>query len=178
MCPRRKVDRPQPSHRPLLISSVLEAPTTFVKSLGLPTHLRCPPARPHQQKSPILQKLRRLSFNRVSHKLQQPPKAKQPHSHPQQSVPHNRCHQHRQRQHNNRNPKRMRQPVQRMLMALRILRDPALPTSSGKHGATILSPLHQPQPKSSQQFTRLPLPNLCHPTNNILFASLSGQANG
>lgn len=105
--------------------------------LGLPTHLRCPPPRPHQQKSPVLQKLRRLPFDRVPHKLQQPPKAEQPDSHPQQSVPHNRRQQHRQRQNNNRYPKRMRQPVQRMLMALRVLRDPTFPTTSAQHGDTI-----------------------------------------
>ena len=118
------------------------------KSLDLPTHLRHPPSRPHQQKSPVLQKLRRFSFDRVPHKLQQPPKAKQPDSHPKQLVPHNRSQQHRQRQNNNRYPNRMRQPVQRMLMALRVLRNPAIPTSSAKHGDTILSHLHHPQPKS------------------------------
>jgi len=130
------------------VSLYRSATAIFAKSLGLPTHLRCPPSRSHQQKSPVLQKLRRLPFNRMPNKLQQPSKTEQPDSHPQQSVPHNRRQQHRQRQKNDRYPKRMRQPVQRMLMALRIFRNPALPTSSSQHGDTIRPPLHHPQPKS------------------------------
>jgi hypothetical protein len=38
-----------------------------------------------------------------------------------------------QRYQDHRNPKRMRQPVHRMLMALRILRDPRFPAASGEH---------------------------------------------
>src|SRR3984885_15984274 len=44
----------------------------------------------------------------------------------------------------------MRQPVQRMLMALRVLRNPTLPTPSAKHSETIYFLLHSPQPKSSR----------------------------
>ena len=102
--------------------------------LSLPSNLRRPPSRPHQQEPPILNELRRLAFNRMPDKLQRPSKTEQPQPHPQQSVPHNPRHQHRQRHHNDRYPKRMCQPVQRMLMALRILRNPAIPTPSTKHG--------------------------------------------
>jgi hypothetical protein len=170
--PHRKTTGHSTSRQSLLVVLCYRSLTTSsAKSLGLATHLRRPPARPHQQKSPVLQKLRRLPFDRVPHKLQQPPKAKQPDSHPQQSVPHHRRQQHRQRQHNNRNPKRVCQPVQRMLMTLRILRDPALPTSSTKHGDTILSPLHHPQPKSSKQ-----PPDCLSPASAIQPTTPSSQA--
>jgi hypothetical protein len=109
------------------------APFFRVSSLGLPSHLRRPPPRPHQQKPPILQELRRLSLNRMSNELQRPTETKQSHSNPQQAVPHHRRHQHRKRHHDDRYTKRMRQPIQRVLMALRVLRNPTLPTPSTKH---------------------------------------------
>jgi hypothetical protein len=108
---------------------------THTKKLHFTPHLRRPPPRPHQQKPPILQKLRRLPLNRMPNELQRPPKTKQPHSHPQQPVPHHPRHQHRQRHDNDRYPKGVCQPIQRVLMALRILSNPAIPTPSSKHVA-------------------------------------------
>jgi hypothetical protein len=72
--------------------------------LNLPSHLRGPPPRSHQQKPPILQKLRRPALNRVPHELQHPPETKEPQSQPQQPMPHDSRRSHRQRRHDDRYP--------------------------------------------------------------------------
>ena len=93
-------------------------------------NLRRPPSRAHQQKSPVLQKLRRLPFKRMPDKLQRPSCQKQSHRDPQRRMPYESDQEQRQRKYNHRNPERMRHPIDRMLVALRILPNPAVPTSS------------------------------------------------
>src|ERR1700722_4723723 len=133
---------------------------THTKKLRFTPHLRRPPPRPHQQKPPILQKLRRLPLNRMPNELQPPPKTKQPHPPPQQPVPHHPRHQHRQRHDDDRYPKGVCQPIQRALMALRILTNRAVPTPSSKHVAhptpALTSPATSKKPRGCVSLKRSP----------------------
>jgi hypothetical protein len=98
-----------------------------------PANLRPPPAHPHQQKSPVLEKFRRLPLKRMPHKLTNPSQHKQPERIRPQPVHKNGAHKHHHRNHKRRNPQRMARPVHRILMARRILRNPLLATPVPQH---------------------------------------------
>ena len=104
-----------------------QSPSLAAEALSLPRHLRQPPADAHKQKSPVLQKLRRLAFERVSDELKQPADDEESAGYPERQAQPD-CERHKyQRQHDQRNAQCVAGAIERMLMAARVLPDPLVP---------------------------------------------------
>src|SRR6185312_8821990 len=105
--------------------------------LGSSAHLGPPPAHTHQQKAPVLKKLRWFVFKSMANELQQPAEYKQSGGkHPERMIENSHDGK-RQRDHNQRNAKAMAQPIDRMGMAACVLRDPLFAGASAWHARII-----------------------------------------
>ena len=72
-------------------------------------------------------------FEGVSEELERPAYDEEGNAHPEQAVPEDARDQDGQREHDEGNAKGVSEPVQRVLMALRVFIDPTVPTTARKH---------------------------------------------
>ena len=95
--------------------------------------LRPPPAHPYKKKTPILKKLRRLPLESMADELENPSHQEQTQPIQPQAMVENARYENGDRKQDCRNPKRVKRPVDGMLMTGTILRDPLLASASARH---------------------------------------------
>jgi hypothetical protein len=93
---------------------------------GPAVDLSPPPAHAHKQKTPVVKELRRLTLERVPHKLENPSDEEQRQRIQPQRVEEDAGNKKRARQQNSRNAQRVTHPVHWMPMTGAVLRDPLL----------------------------------------------------
>src|SRR4029079_4412957 len=92
-----------------------------------------PPAQADEEEAPVVEELRRLALEGMADELEDPAYQKQREGEGPDPADEQRDHRQRQRQHDQRNAERVAEPVDRVLMALRVLRDPLVPRASTEH---------------------------------------------
>src|SRR5262245_22315941 len=102
--------------------------------LGLAAHLGKPPAESYEEETPVVKELGRLAFDGVADELKNPPDDEKSYGQEPEAGHEQRDDEERDRQYDERDPQRVAQAIDGMLMALRVLRDPVIPGPSAKHG--------------------------------------------
>src|SRR5436305_10639985 len=95
-----------------------QTPSRFAVDLGPP------PAHAHKKKAPVLEELRWLALKRMPHELQNPSRHEQPQSPGPQPVITESDQKHCHGDENRWDPQRVAHPVDRVLVASRIARNP------------------------------------------------------
>jgi len=116
--------------KPCLSSDFRKTDTT----LSLPSNFRGPPAGAYQQKPPVREEFRRLAFEGVTYKLENPPNNKKSESQGPETVQKRSSEKQDQRQNDQRNADGVAEAIDRMLMAGGVLRDPVIPGAIAEHG--------------------------------------------
>ncbi len=130
---------PERSHRPspggrLSRSTVPQIQRSIsLCPLRFSVDLRPPPAHPYKKKTPILKKLRRLPLESMADELENPSHQEQTQPIQPQAMVENARYENGDRKQDCRNPKRVKRPVDGMLMTGTILRDPLLASASARH---------------------------------------------
>lgn len=130
---------PERSHRPspggrLSRSTVPQIQRSISPCpLRFSVDLRPPPAHPYKKKTPILKKLRRLPLESMADELENPSHQEQTQPIQPQAMVENARYENGDRKQDCRNPKRVKRPVDGMLMTGTILRDPLLASASARH---------------------------------------------
>src|SRR5262245_17726632 len=104
---------------------------------GSPSHLGRPPAQADQEKTPVVEKLRRLSFKRVADELEHPADQEERQRDGPEPGDEKRRHDQHERDHDQRDAQRVAEAIHRMLMAGRVLRDPLIPGFSAQHKCSL-----------------------------------------
>ncbi len=97
-------------------------------------HLGPPPAHAYEQEAPIVEELRRLAFEGVSDKLEDPSQNEEAESIGPQAMHKDAADKQQQRNQDGRDSERVARAVNRMLVAGRILFDPLLVAAVAQHG--------------------------------------------
>src|SRR5436305_1732875 len=105
-------------------------PPGSTQDSGFAFNLGPPPAHAHKKKSPVFEKLGRLALKRMPHELQNPSRHEQPQSPGPQPVKLESDQKHCNGDENRWDPQRVAQPVDRVLVASRITRNPLLASKS------------------------------------------------
>jgi hypothetical protein len=113
------------------------------RSLGFAVDLSPPPTNADEQKSPVLKKLRRLSFEGMADELENPSQDKQSEPVRPQTVDEDAGQQERQRKHNGRNAQGVASPIYGMLVAGGVLCDPLIAGSGSMawHSEEMIQPI-------------------------------------
>src|SRR5437588_8845759 len=104
---------------------------------GFAAHFGPPPAHPHQEEPPIAEEFGWGVLKSVPGKLQRPSQDKQAGAIGHESAKKNRCHEERERYHDERNPNRVAGAVYAVLVAARVLCDPLLAGAFAEHGSAL-----------------------------------------
>src|SRR5262249_25149431 len=99
-------------------------------------HLREPPAEADEEKPPVVKELRRLSLEGVTDELEHPADDEQHGGPLPEAGNRDRRGEQRERQHDQRDSDGVTEPVDRVLMARRVLRDPFVGRSVSEHAPT------------------------------------------
>src|SRR5687768_5515751 len=99
------------------------------------THFRQPPAQADEEKSPVLQKLRRLPFHRVTEELEDPANGKHRQRDPPEAPDKEGDDEEWKRHRDERNAERVTEPIERMRMAMPVLLDPDIPRFATEHAS-------------------------------------------
>src|SRR4029079_1794809 len=85
------------------------------------------------EEAPVVEELGRLALEGMADELEDPADQEQRERDGPEAADEQHDHRQRQRQRDQRNAKRVAEPVDRVLMALRVLRDPLVPRASPEH---------------------------------------------
>jgi len=96
-------------------------------------HFRDPPAHAHEQETPVVKELRRFPLDRMTDELEGPSDDEQRDRQRPPPMPDHGRDEERQRHHDQRNPQRVTETVDRVLMAVRVLRNPLVPGFAAEH---------------------------------------------
>src|SRR5437899_1278145 len=97
-------------------------------------HLRHPPAKPDEEKPPVVKELRRLPLECVADELKDPTDDEHGEGPLPQPENRERGDEHGERHHDQRDAERMAHPVDRVLMARRVPGDPLVGRAISEHG--------------------------------------------
>src|SRR4029079_6745013 len=100
---------------------------------GAAADLGDPPAQADEEEAPVVEELGRLALEGMADDVHDPADKEQRERDGPEAADEQRDHEQRQRQRDQRNAERVAEPVDRVLMALRVLRDPLVPRASTEH---------------------------------------------
>src|SRR6266850_640075 len=114
-------------------------PQGITRGSGFALNLRPPPANAYEQKAPVVEELRLLALKGMPDKLQHPSQHEQSRSVNPQALHEDARQQEDEREDDQGYAEGVAQPVDGMLVAARILRDPLLVSASAQHWLKIIA---------------------------------------